>query len=286
MEEQFEHDRRTNEGETTMAMKTTLEIITPERAREYLGRNLNNRRIRKPSVACLARAIRQDEWQLTHQGIAFNCDGSLIDGQHRLLAIIEANKAVPMYVTRGAPKDTVRVIDAGTIRDDTDAANVSGLPEVTRNQVAIARRMKGGADFQFNLKFTRGEMLDFIREHLAAIQFASVGGGGHTNSVVRSVVGRAWYSVNRDRLRQFMEVLASGEMEGKADLAAISLRDQIIKSAKNYVTGDGRCVLYRKTETALRAFVERRPLKVLAESKVERFPLPGEQVAPEQEDLF
>lgn len=37
-------------------------------------------------------------YQLTHQGIAIGVDGTLLDGQHRLLAIAKAGISVPIVI--------------------------------------------------------------------------------------------------------------------------------------------------------------------------------------------
>lgn len=61
--------------------------MTPAMAERFLARNEGNRLIRRYKVEAIADAIRRGEWETTHQGIAIDPDGRLIDGQHRLSAI-------------------------------------------------------------------------------------------------------------------------------------------------------------------------------------------------------
>ena len=61
----------------------------------------------------LATLIKNGEFTLTHQGIAFDEDGNLIDGQHRLHAIIKAGIAVKMEVSSGWPRSNILAIDVG-----------------------------------------------------------------------------------------------------------------------------------------------------------------------------
>src|SRR5262249_7313781 len=68
-------------------MKTTQELVTPAIARAWLKRNVCNRPLREPEVEDMRAAFERGEWELTHQGIAFDDHGDLIDGQHRLHAI-------------------------------------------------------------------------------------------------------------------------------------------------------------------------------------------------------
>ena len=98
------------------------ETITPEVAKQYLEHNTGNRRLNRSSVESLAREIREGRWQLTHQGIAFDENGVLIDGQHRLSAVVLANTSVEMMVARGIKpsENNIFAIDNGkkrTVRD-------------------------------------------------------------------------------------------------------------------------------------------------------------------------
>lgn len=68
-------------------MKTELVSVTPSLAREWLKKNTKNRPIRPSHVETLRQALARGEQVTTHQGIAFDTEGELIDGQHRLTAI-------------------------------------------------------------------------------------------------------------------------------------------------------------------------------------------------------
>jgi hypothetical protein len=97
----------------------SLEIITPAKAAEYLTHNTGNRNLRVKASQKIARDIVTGKWQLTHQAIAFDRNGRLIDGQHRLSAIIIANMPVEMYVARydAVMGDTLAIpIDEGLKR--------------------------------------------------------------------------------------------------------------------------------------------------------------------------
>lgn len=105
-------------------METVTEIIGPVEAERYLARNLSNRKLRKQTVEQLAGVIRRGWWQTTHQGIAFDVDGNLLDGQHRLKAIVLSGMAVEITVTRGLQKSAFTVIDVGLKRNFNDLLDV------------------------------------------------------------------------------------------------------------------------------------------------------------------
>ncbi|MFB8416467.1 hypothetical protein ACFC63_13300 [Streptomyces albidoflavus] len=76
-----------------ISMKVTL--VTPELAIEWLRRNIeNNRPVSHGKVRQWKTDIEQGRWKLTHQGIAFDPEGNLIDGQHRLLAIAASKRPI------------------------------------------------------------------------------------------------------------------------------------------------------------------------------------------------
>lgn len=77
-----------------------LELVTPKKAEEYLTRNIRNRKHRRQVVNEICNIIQNDEWRVVHQPIAFDAAGRLVDGQHRLMAIVKTCKSVPVYVAR------------------------------------------------------------------------------------------------------------------------------------------------------------------------------------------
>src|SRR5687767_6498481 len=94
-------------------LDTRVVYVTPQLAAKWLRRNVVFRSINDKHVRALVWAIRNGAWRLTHQGIAFDKDGHLIDGQHRLTAVVKANIAVPMCVTAGVERSTHVVFDTG-----------------------------------------------------------------------------------------------------------------------------------------------------------------------------
>ncbi|WDV56028.1 hypothetical protein PV963_39685 [Streptomyces coeruleorubidus] len=111
--------------------------VSPELATEWLTRNTNNRPLSKGAVQQLAGQIQRGEWQLTHQGIAFDEDGVLIDGQHRLAAIAKAGITVPLTVTYGVPRTSFTVMDTGRKRTGRDALALAGEANATHLAAAL-----------------------------------------------------------------------------------------------------------------------------------------------------
>jgi hypothetical protein len=110
----------------TGSLIVTVETITPETAAAYLKHNKVNRRIRPNRVNVLAGAMKRGEWMLTHQGIAFDSEGNIIDGQHRLLACVKSGVAFTVCVTRNLPNAAFSVMDQGDRRTHADALRADG----------------------------------------------------------------------------------------------------------------------------------------------------------------
>lgn len=108
-------------------MNFKVETITPQTAAEYLSHNApNNRRIKRAHVEMLARDMQSGEFKTTHQGIAFDKNGMLIDGQHRLQAVLMAGVPVKMVVSRNCETTTLTSLDRGESRTLHDAFTILG----------------------------------------------------------------------------------------------------------------------------------------------------------------
>ena len=108
-----------------MTIKTSLEQITPAIAEKYLAKNFKgNRPLRPASIRDYANKMRAGEWVPTHQGIAFDQDGFLIDGQNRLSAVLMSGVTVTMMVTQGLPTDAFKAFDIGAKRKMADILRV------------------------------------------------------------------------------------------------------------------------------------------------------------------
>jgi hypothetical protein len=119
-------------AEKIMNETTRMEWVTPEMAAEWLKHNTRNRALSDIRVAAIAAEIKAGSWRITHQGIAFGADGTLFDGQHRLSAIVAANIAVPLMVTRGLSHQALDAIDTGAMRAAADVLAIADGKHVGR----------------------------------------------------------------------------------------------------------------------------------------------------------
>lgn len=97
--------------------------ITPEMASDWLStrRWIHNRRISDHTTSKYVTDMREGLWKLTRQGLIFDTEGYLIDGQHRLRAVANlqpeeltakyGNPWIPFWVYPDEPTDTFDAYD-------------------------------------------------------------------------------------------------------------------------------------------------------------------------------
>lgn len=142
-------------------------FVNPDMATRWLERNVRNRRIRPATVKKYARDMAAGRWQITGEGVKFGPDGALLDGQHRLAAVVEAGVTVPLFVVRGIAPDAQRVMDTGRARTASDALTMKG--EAHSAMLAAAARIALGVDAGLpdpgKYDPTHGEIERFVDEN-------------------------------------------------------------------------------------------------------------------------
>ena len=121
------------EHRTLMAVTCS---VTPEKALEYLEKanaaGVRNRSVSDARVKMFEDIIRKGEWRTTHQGIAFDKDGNLIDGQHRLWGCVDSEKPIQVVVTRGVAATDMTLIDRGRSRSQFHMAHEVAAVQLDR----------------------------------------------------------------------------------------------------------------------------------------------------------
>ena len=112
-------------------VRSKVQSINPKKAAEYLAANTSNRPLSKAVVKQFAEAMSRGDWMVTHQGIAFGPGGVLVDGQHRLAAIVEADIPVELTVFTDVDQGTFDVLDTGKRRNAADVLALEGEKSVT-----------------------------------------------------------------------------------------------------------------------------------------------------------
>lgn len=160
--------------------KATLTRITPTMAAKWLQDNGKNRNIRPGTVDAYARDIANGDWQVTGDAIKFALDGTMLDGQHRLSAIVQADTPVDMFVIRGLTHDAQTVMDSGVKRTASDALslrefqNTNLLASVARMGLTVDTIGYAGIVGK-QRAFTTTEIATYIDDHPELPEFLNAG---------------------------------------------------------------------------------------------------------------
>jgi hypothetical protein len=152
--------------------------VTPELAARWLENNFRNRSIDDDVVAAYARDMVNGVWVPTHQGVAFNDCDELIDGQHRLRAVVLSGKTIRMMVTFGLPSaiagkemTTMDAIDRGRTRSVADQLKIQhGLANGSVIAAATASVARLCCD-QRTKRLSVGQTLEIFRAFEQPIVF-------------------------------------------------------------------------------------------------------------------
>ncbi len=263
--------------------------LSPELAMHWLETaNTNNRKISEKHVQRLARDMVEGKWKLTHNGIAFDSDGNLLDGQHRLWAIVEADVSVEMCVWFNLDPESMIAIDNGKTRSMADILNIAGENgEVTNYQLATLRTMLGG--FGNPPILSPSEMSQNLVRYYEAIEFALThlpiiaSSKGICTATTRAVIARAWYSVEPSLLKAFCRKLTTGIITSDDESLIVLLRQFLQSQSGNSYSE--RMQRYGKVQRALVAWLrDENPSRLYAAAS-EQFPLPQESNTDSGKDL-
>lgn len=117
-------------------MECRLETITPKKAAEFLKINTYNRPVREKHVKRLADAMLRGEWKLTGDTIKMN-GATLVDGQHRLWAVVKSGVSIQSYIARGVSSDAYACIDQIAPRSVADHFGRDGEKHYTALSAAV-----------------------------------------------------------------------------------------------------------------------------------------------------
>lgn len=203
------------------------ELIDPTTAALYLRRNKKNRRVRHGHVMALARDLAGDAWALTGETIKFDLDGNLIDGQHRLSAVVEVKRPAWFLVVRGLSSSVMGVLDQNARRTAADAlalndfSNTNVLAAVARIGISWDEGLIRFASQGQPRKVTHSEVLSWVSSHPAAIGSAAQAETWRKTIPARpAVIGFARYltsGVNGAESLCFFDDLAEYRTAGSGD---------------------------------------------------------------------
>lgn len=205
---------------TIIPITAEVEAVTPEMAAAWLESNTRNRKVSPMYVAALARDMAAGRWHLSGEAIKLAPDGTLLDGQHRLHAVLRAGVPVQMVVVRGVAHEAQSSIDTGRKRTVSDMLAIEGRQHATT--LAAAARILMVYPFASptirNSSCTSAEVLDFVEGHPGLSDSAAFGASiaalpGRARWTPSSIIAACHYlaaTVSRDEYEAFIRCVNTG----------------------------------------------------------------------------
>jgi hypothetical protein len=100
--------------------------VTPVMAAHILEKNDQNRTVRQDHVDRLARDMKNGRWVINGETIKFTKNGKLLDGQHRLYAVLLSDVTVDFEFVEGLDDEVMATIDTGRARGMQDVLKIAG----------------------------------------------------------------------------------------------------------------------------------------------------------------
>lgn len=122
--------------------------LSPAESAVLMELNNRNRTIKEKSLNRLVRILEKDHWRLIGNAVTIDVNGDIVDGQHRLMASVEAQKPITVYLLTGADPDSRDVIDTGARRSFGDALTIHGYRNTSQlaGGIALHQRYLQAAD--------------------------------------------------------------------------------------------------------------------------------------------
>lgn len=216
-------------------MFSEIKIITPKEATLYLESNKRNRQIDLRKVSFYAKDMIDGNWTLNHQGIAFCSDGTLADGQHRLMAIVKADKPIAMMVTYGLDNDEYN-IDQHKARTICNAVQITGISDlINRDIISLINYIV--YPLAFHTKITVSQYVSISEVFRNAILFLNgisfPKKRGLSGIQLKTAVFKAYiFGVDRELLANFINIFSSGIYNDDTEIAPVRLRNYSLQNAK------------------------------------------------------
>ena len=241
-----------------------LVTVSPHLARQWLDCNVKNRKIKKSFLTRLVSDIKAGNWRITGEAIKFATDGTLLDGQHRLQACIDADMPIVTLVVYGVPNEVQNVMDTGvsrlasdilTMRGLTNGANVAACLRILLNE-KLQRPVGSGG----NSLISNSEILKALDRHPNLPLYVPTA-GSLPRGISSAMVGYVRYVTTQFCDQQLegeemFKVLQTGIPSYEGD-AIHAFRERIIREGidRSTLGGTGKQVIFDTFKLCWNKFV-------------------------------
>jgi hypothetical protein len=235
-------------------MKTEIKLINPAIAEDLLKNNSMNRSLKTRVINEYARQMSCGLWkEETGDAIKISCTGNLLDGQHRLAALIKANITLSFLFITDLDNEIFTVLDTGVLRTAGDIFHIAGIAQSNNHAAIITKYLflkkgniavlsgnfKGGGGTLKDAKYSKAELFASYQSRSkfweSVLQMTDKWYNQFQRTLTVSEIGALYaffYDINNDDAFLFIDSLCSGaELDIKSPIKL--LREKLIFSKMN-----------------------------------------------------
>ena len=216
-------------------------LLDKEMAEALLGFNTANRGVSQRKVERLVHQMKSGEFENTGEPIILSAEGVLNDGQHRLMALAQADVEVEMDLRFGIARRAFRKTNTGTSRTGGDVLVIRGVvggaavAQAVRLLILYRRGLPEAVrDFVTNAEidqaFQGWKGIEAVGRQVAGYAFPR----GVRSTPLLSTAYLASRGPGKERLAAWLETLATGLAAGKTD-PAYMLRERLMRGVDQAV---------------------------------------------------
>lgn len=217
---------------SVLGITVYLAEITPEVAETMLRKKNTNRTLKLSQLNRIKRALEQGRWEINGETIIFDASGQLIEGQHRLKAVVETGCTIRALVVHGIDRERFKTMGQGSKRTAGDILGIQGVKN-GRNIAAALRwvyRYEHEQMMNAHPNVTDDELADTIDDHPTIIDSLAFGVKAHTLAAPGMVTALHYLCSKQSKgvANDFFWKFASGEHLESGDVIMI-LRDRFLR---------------------------------------------------------
>lgn len=230
----------------------TVELVDAARATQLLKQNTKNRLLSKSTVAQYAAVMKDGGWLFDGAPIRVAKDGTILDGQHRLEAVVASDTVQQFSIWSGLEDETQHVTDTGRKRTFGDALKINGETD-QNNKAALTSLLffweHGDRGFALTqVGYINGAtmrpqipaLLEFFEKHREEITegnrvAATVSGPANGLGITKRIAGLAsilFSRIDAEDSEEFFRLLKTGEGLSIGDPVLVLRNRLIVENSK------------------------------------------------------
>ncbi len=262
--------------------------ITPELAKDLLTLNTDNRPVKNPTISLYTNDMKTGKWEFTGDVINISLEGKLINGQHRLLSIVNSGTTQVFHIQTGLRPEAFNKMDIGKVRTGADTLAMQGYSNYSIVTTVVkyvsmynANLLEDYITLKTKSKFSNQDIADeaakLDRELLQESARMASRFYARYKFMDSTTVGPLYYifaQIDSEAALNFFDLLSSGDgISSDKHPSIFLLRNKLIASASSgsKITLKHRYAIVIK---AWNAYRKNKPMGTLKYNEQDEFPKP------------